>query len=1754
MWCIQTSRGPGYDLTDPPACPAEFQFPHQLPFDTSPPTVQQSTHVHDESSVLTSTIEKVKSRSTASLLHNSRGESLSLLIQVLSRFVACSSHTNTGYTESIGAGSTNETSKNKQFSDAKEVSATSNIENDDVVDDDGSNKMKNSFDRNNSNINNNNGDSNVYKNGNKNNTDYSRYPNKDKSENLEFSDPRSEKMKRLQVFRQFGGDKMLAIMVAGNEIDCASDITHDIKTINNSTYNVTQNKERDTTHSISAVSAQRPTAHLPLSDRQFALWVLREAIVGAGEVGSGSGSELEEFMTSLLWLVECPTSSPSLQSNPAVPASAAAAAAVNGSSDCSTLADSSSHSALLHVNPLSSSSSSSSSSTTSQYPSLPTSPVIPSHIRLIILQELRLLMWGNDSKPLLPESNPSKNIRLPLLHVHSPNLLDSSQHQNQSTGSLQSSLFFFRPKKEESTVFQAPRIDPESPLLFSSLGTVCVSNYPTKRALTSLGSIEALLCIVFGAICPPLIKDIVGRHCRTNSASVRAAVCTPCKEHLSECDVEVWWSALSSIGHLTAGCECAKDCVDRCLGEGVFTLSLLPIACTPHTEDITTGPYSEGKDGNKRKTSRPLSVSSVSTGPEMTVITCNAIVSQMLLELCVGGDVCRISTPSRPFIAVTTASFPATASSTITASTCHTLSSSSVPSSSSYSSFLSGVTVSNVVPLPSPSPQTSTHTSHSSLLSSVPPSTHHSSSSSIPSPISTLSLHAPSSHTPPVPSAVPTIKPVNENEGSNSKKDEIAANNTLKRHLLRPSISHHLIRTNFQSALNSKEFLLNQENGRHSKYGHCSDYYTVPIDSDGEIYGPESVPLPPLSALSPFYFTHSDCLNKYQDCLEPRTLSCTYDCFALVSTGVRDSSDECDSVADSPRVRGANGIGSGGAGSGVGMGRVRDTGSTGAFPSSSSSSSPSTDTPSSSSIFNIFSSKKEVRMPTGSMNVPNTTSRRRGSFSTNLSSNSLNAVVPNNSIGTRVGSYRGSSDEYKWENESAKSSSNRQNSRRIHSVTSLTTLRQTLTSDHSTSFPPIYNSDDVIPRKMSMGSVASASQSGYEDQNQSINNSGNNYNNYNNYNNNYNNYNTGNNNNSNSNGTFHTSGSSNNIQLVRKSSNSGLLGNANLGATLGTNIGTNTGSNMGSKSRGTRGSTASSTNNSTHGFGPGLGPGSGPGTGSWNVNGVGPGSGYGLGLGLLGLDNTETGSTCSEMMRNQIKSDVSTGYSNAYVPLFSSLEDGLGHCDISSDILSLLHSALLLKSGLSHEIGEGDEEGGDSVIDFDEAEERDSMVDTESIASGVSAWGGQNRGFGSSFFAAVVGAGSSWMGSGSKVQGPSQSQNVNQRSGQGERQREGQTQREGWGGGQIRPLSSQLLLENNMQASRMHGLTGMPSRARSGTHLSQQMDISMRGSAYGDDTGGIDTSMHSMRRRSIGLGGGGGVGNFGSNAGAGSVTGMSVGVGMGIGGEGGGTGGGGRGHLVVGLSSLSSELQLQSLKRQLLCFLPPAPTYSTHDTNSLPVTKPKSGSFFTLFTSTSPVRLALKSLLGGNRNTVDAKYENTEMLKKSSFQDSFVTTWLPSFSRLKIRSLKCAKILLYLASGEKSAVQSIFLAAFSNLVDGNPYNGSLLTSDSRFLLLLVETLLGLENDDTDWRDCTDGTSGGISGGGGGGEDPFLPSRLMMYGGQRKKNSAIASGLTHLLSQVLRYNIPQVRKKEVTGYDLTFRVILIDVRRMSVRQC
>ena len=647
----------------------------------------------------------------------------------------------------------------------------------------------------------------------------------------------------------------------------------------------------------------------------------------------------------------------------------------------------------------------------------------------------------------------------------------------------------------------------------------------------------------------------------------------------------------------------------------------------------------------------------------------------------------------------------------------------------------------------------------------------------------------------------------------NSSNHSNTSSTQLQLFLFRPSISLHLQHTNFQSTLNcrdrghlnsnEKDNCILQENGRYSKYSHCSDYYNNPIDCESEIFGRESVPLPPLSVLSPFYFVHEKVLTNMELCLEPTVLSCSYDCFNnYFYTGENcgregregREEEERERERDGKEGEGRNDLDKWSKSPNIQKNRKNSAGAT--LHSTSSQSTTESVSSSSSSIFNIFSSRPKGSQRPQSLSlskpvVATTAARRRGSFGTGtLSSNSLNTQglgqgqgqgQKSGQIPSRNASYGNSMTEEgassndnnniinnnnKWELDSQKSNSNSNNknnnydidynnndnkhgnngnnnsnvinnSKRYHNdVPSLTALRMVLTASDYPISPPIFPLGGSH-RKESVGSnSASASTSclsvcgGDDYSGYSVN-----YN-YNNYGSNsnsssYSNINANNNNNNNN------SIDINNIKYMQKNLKRGHSGLFN----IKTNAPTGTR---------TRGSISSSANNSTHGFGGGS-------------------VGYGLSDVNMGISgNFDNLSVCSDVQRqNNAFRSVSTD-ANLYVPLFACLEDGLGHGDSSENILCLLHSALLLKAGIMNNNGnendltggEGDRDreggggGGDSLIDYEDGD-RDSILDTESIASSTQYWeekglAGLGLGFGSSFFAAVVGAGTSWMSSSGK--------------------------------------------------------------------------------------------------------------------------------------------------------------------------------------------------------------------------------------------------------------------------------------------------------------------------------------------------------------------------------------------------------------------
>ena len=275
------------------------------------------------------------------------------------------------------------------------------------------------------------------------------------------------------------------------------------------------------------------------------------------------------------------------------------------------------------------------------------------------------------------------------------------------------------------------------------------------------------------------------------------------------------------------------------------------------------------------------------------------------------------------------------------------------------------------------------------------------------------------------------------------------------------------------------------------------------------------------------------------------------------------------------------------------------------------------------------------------------------------------------------------------------------------------------------------------------------------------------------------------------------------------------------------------------------------------------------------------------------------------------------------------------------------------------------------------------------------------------------------------------------------------------------------------------------------------------GSTYGDEnhpfaSNGADCSPHVQRRKSLLVFSGNGDKNTKNNV------------------------------SVVGLSSLSLEIQSQALKRQLLQFLPPVSNVLLNNTTGQDInsnqnngkSRPGTGTFYTLFSSSSPVRQALKTFIGvGNNNSKVT--DNSDLTRKPLFQENpFISGWLPSFSRLKIRNLKYAEILLFLSTSDRNLSQIISLSAFSNLIDGNPENGNLLTSNTTFLLILIDVLLGIKknkiNDENDKNNNV-----------GNSNNNYYP-RLSNHSND-KRNSA--TGKCHLLSQILGYSLPEVRERE-----------------------
>mmetsp|Transcript_22021 Transcript_22021/g.37276 ORF Transcript_22021/g.37276 Transcript_22021/m.37276 type:complete len:3228 (-) Transcript_22021:12-9695(-) len=268
------------------------------------------------------------------------------------------------------------------------------------------------------------------------------------------------------------------------------------------------------------------------SDKQFALWTLREVCVAAYSVDSSEGSGLMIWWG---WLVHCPIIRESKSSESSRKAKAKDSKGTQKRQQAwkQTLT----------------------ASIENNYPGIALPPIEQRHvcgqIRLFVLQELRLLLGGEDWDPVLVAGAVGVPSKLCRITCPPPSLSSFTSSASSKVGGDDDNLG-------------------ERPLVYFRIPT---SKQIVQAPMVSAGVLHGLIDIVFGDLCHPEIhRGLQSLQRRGDHSST-----------LHDLDIEEWWSGFNALHSLVAKCSVAKQAVDDYFGVVACTkhlLSLIQFCCS----------------------------------------------------------------------------------------------------------------------------------------------------------------------------------------------------------------------------------------------------------------------------------------------------------------------------------------------------------------------------------------------------------------------------------------------------------------------------------------------------------------------------------------------------------------------------------------------------------------------------------------------------------------------------------------------------------------------------------------------------------------------------------------------------------------------------------------------------------------------------------------------------------------------------------------------------------------------------------------------------------------------------------------------------------------------------------------------------------------------------------------------------------------------------------------------------------------------
>jgi hypothetical protein len=259
---------------------------------------------------------------------------------------------------------------------------------------------------------------------------------------------------------------------------------------------------------------------LTSSDKQFAIWTLREAIVSTYQSDPIVAQSLLRW---LVWLLSCPASSISSPSNFKI------GSLENVIIDRDTYLQGQVDGITYAIPPSG-------------------RPVLTCQIRIFLIQELRMLLGGDDWIPVW--ASVSAHVIQNKLCIIERSVIPSDTPK-QATGNFIAIIIYIDSYIELDTLrFRIP-----------------LSKKQIQSHLCQLAVVEILLSVLCGELASPLAKHALVQNNKTSSV---AAV------EVEDAHALEWWSALAALSCVVVSNDTAKDSLDACYGIVPFARLLTP--------------------------------------------------------------------------------------------------------------------------------------------------------------------------------------------------------------------------------------------------------------------------------------------------------------------------------------------------------------------------------------------------------------------------------------------------------------------------------------------------------------------------------------------------------------------------------------------------------------------------------------------------------------------------------------------------------------------------------------------------------------------------------------------------------------------------------------------------------------------------------------------------------------------------------------------------------------------------------------------------------------------------------------------------------------------------------------------------------------------------------------------------------------------------------------------------------------------------